>query len=434
MPNTQASKVMSLVTFPMLIIFALKLLFIWYFTSRIYMNAHGAILGYPYDSLVFTTFDRFTDWLMPAEQAWVVNPYNLAALHAAGVIAVAMPIGYLTFLLFRVADVFGPCAGFFLSIGAYAYLNFRIFRKRFKGDLLLCLTAFASLLIACYPLYLEIDRGNPVIWEAVLLSMVFLGFARKTTQWRFACILAAVACIKPSFGLFLIPVLAVAGVAQILAALAIVTVNYAIPIFLPGGGPYYLINAIKNASAILGPVSTFCHNFSCGLRAIGAPPLDPLVVILFLALLLFIAYRVRISRDSWKHAPLLVILTTLTSLLIADPSSDYALTLMLPIFLYLLRHELLNCEPATLWRSSAPYLIIGFILAMSFINMPFPDVPRLEAPLRSLGIIAWYIAIFRYIFRTSRSECGKSGTFTLRSDTDDALASPEPGNGREAVV
>jgi hypothetical protein len=429
MSNSQASKIMSLVTLPMLILFGLKLLCIWYFTSRVYFNAHGAILGYPYDTLAFNTFDRFTDWLMPVEQAMLVNPYDLAALHAINTATSAY--GYLSFVLLKMANVFGPIVIFLLSIAGYLYLNYLILRTRFSRSHLICLNAYTALLIACYPLYYEIDRGNIVIWEALLLSWVFLEFTRKTNSWSYTCALAVMACLKPSFLLFMAPILAVAGFPQVITAFAITAVNYAIPMFLPGGGPAYLTNAIQSASAVIGLSSTFCHNVSCALRVIGISPITSLIVALFSLPMLYVAYLIRRSSNPWEHAPLLVIVTALTSLLIADPSSDYALIVMLPIFLYLLGHEMLDFERAPLWRYSAPYLIIGFILAMSFINMPFPGVPRLAAPLRCLGLLAWYIATIRYLFRTSRAACRKSGAFTLRAD---ALASREPMDGREAAV
>lgn len=396
--DARAMRAMALAIAPMLAIYLVKKYSVYYYSSR------GIALGYPFDSLTFAPGDRYTDWLIPAAVAALPNPYDIPPSFG---LPLTPPYGYLTFLVLKTANVFGTHLAFVLCILTFLMLCYLIFNRYLIRDHLTCLTYFLAMIAGFYPLYMEVDRGNVAIFTAVALAAIFLLIRSPSRSRRVLVIilLATIVCFKPSNALYMLPVFVFGSLNESLIVLSITGINYIIPIFLPRGSLRYLFAAIGNATRALGPQQVFCNNLACGFRALGLPsmPITIAAIVVFTTLSILIIARLRCNR--LECLPLSISIVTVASLLVADPSGDYSLILLLPIFLYMIGQSIAAVDERSLLRLRGFQLILGFVLASAFVNIYFQNEIHWYTVSRTSGLIIMFIvASFWIISRESNTK------------------------------
>jgi hypothetical protein len=271
----------------------------------------------------------------------------------------------------------------------FFYFTLKVFIKLFGTNRITYLY-FLIFLLCNYPIWMLFDRGNADIYTLLLLGFLLHLNFKKIFKYDWL-IIVLIASLKPSNALLLAPIIFFNFRIMIISGL-ILLINYFLPVLIyPNTDFNYMIDLIINTSKLLLNQTFYCNNLACGLRSIGIPVgnykvlgigliylnifivflltyfLKPknnsklfLIIVLinllisisikfyhlnsfilgisynFLIVLLIIYlrfFRTKINNkisNTWQVLSASIIVT----LLMNDPSPDYRLTFLIPVFLF----------------------------------------------------------------------------------------------------
>jgi hypothetical protein len=278
----------------------------------------------------------------------------------------------------------------FLTLNiVFFYFTLKVFIRLFSTSETTYLY-FLIFLLCNYPIWMLFDRGNADIYTLLLLGLLLHLNIKKIFKYDWL-IIVLIASFKPSNILFLTPIIFFNFRIMFIGAL-ILLINYFLPFLIyPNVDLYYMFNSIIDAGKQLQNQSFFFSNLAVGLRSIGVPVgnykilgialiylnifivflltyfLKPknnsklfLIIVLinllisisikfyhlnsfilgisynFLIVLLIIYlrfFRTKINNkisNTWQVLSASIIVT----LLMNDPSPDYRLTFLIPVFLF----------------------------------------------------------------------------------------------------
>lgn len=409
-----------------LLMFIFKTLNISIFTSR-----DSPFNYYPFNNYTgFDPFHRFTDWLVFTKISIKGYDEIVAGNVPYGYILVFIT-NTLFFLvnIFKPASInenalFLINAQFiFLTLNIiFFYFTLKVFIKLFSTNKITYLY-FLIFLLCNYPIWMLFDRGNADIYTLLLLGLLLHLNLKKIFKYDWLIIVLIVS-IKPSNFLFLAPIIFF-NFRIIFISAVILLINYFLPVLIYSNIDFdYLIVSIINASKLIANQPFYCNNLACGLRSIGIPVgnykvlgigliylnifivfllsyfLKPknnsklfLIIVLinllisisikfyhlnsfilgisynFLIVLLIIYlrfFRIKIDNkinNTWQVLSASIIVT----LLMNDPSPDYRLTFLIPVFLF----WIYNFSSYKLNTYSKLYEIVLFSIIFGFNSLFF---------------------------------------------------------------
>lgn len=383
-----------------LIVMGIKLLSVFYATSR------GVGLGYPYDSLVFEQFHRFTDWLIPVEFSKLSNPYdtnNELYKHLP-----PAPYGILTFWILSISNLIKPMPFFLFFLFQILFVNYLIFRKIVKCDLRYINLIYLALLLTSYPLYFAIDRGNADIIAVLLISLFVLNILNNHNLKISIILLTLLISLKPSWGLFAFCLIYFPFSYAILSVLTIILL-YTFPILFSGAGYDYMLILIKMALPIIDNTNTFCHNVTCGLRVFGynSKIFNFIVVTFGLLFNIFVLINIKFLKKDYSLKLKVIIsffIALFTTLLINNPSPDYRLLILMPSFALFI--FIINYYSVNLKKFHYNLIILSYCFIFSFINISIVNFIPFHTFLRFSGVLILLIIFIFLFFRMSlNSSC-----------------------------
>lgn len=379
--------------FLILLMFIFKSLNIFIFTSR-----DSTLNFFPYSNYSgFDPFHRFTDWLLFSKQSFmgydeviarnVPYGYTLAFISSKlfYLVNIFKPASINENALFLINAQF---IFFTLNI-IFFYFTLKVFIRLFSTNKITYLY-FLIFLLCNYPIWMLFDRGNADIYTLLLLGLLLHLNFKKIFKYDWL-IIVLIASFKPSNILFLAPIIFFNFRIMFIGAL-ILLINYFLPLLIyPNVDLYYMFNSIIEAGKLIQNQSFYNSNLATGLRSIGIPVgnykvmgigliylnffivflltyfLKPknnsklfLIIVLinflisisikfyylnsfilgilynFLIVLLIIYlrfFRTKISNkinNTWQVLSASIIVTILMN----DPSPDYRLTFLIPVFLF----------------------------------------------------------------------------------------------------
>jgi hypothetical protein len=249
---------------------------------------------------------------------------------------------------------------------------------------------FLIFILCNYPIWMLFDRGNADIYT--LLLLIFLLYLNLNNNFKHDwLIVVLIVSLKPSNLLLLAPIIFF-NLRIILMSIVLLLINYFLPVLLYDHLDFdYMMKLIINNQKLIAQITFYCNNLACGLRSIGIPAGDYKILgiallylnlyliyilsyflkyknnslvfksiialnlilalsikfytvnafilgILFnLCIVIFIVYlrffikkKIRNKSNIWPILSVGVIVT----LMMNDPSPDYRLTLLIPIFLF----------------------------------------------------------------------------------------------------
>lgn len=313
---------------------ALKSLSVAFYSSR------GIAKGWPFDSFLFVTVERFTDYLIPYYTAGYENMYNPMEWESKG-LALA-PYGHLQYVLLRYLPwrhtqliTYG---NYLLVLSVTIVMIWMLIRKTRVMTSVNAHLVMPALLVTFFPLHYLIDRGNLDIYGLILIlsmSHALWNYDAKKATHLYALLTALLICLKPSFALFFVPLVLAGSAFQILCASVVIAFNYLIPSLFYGASFNYIIDYINEAAPYTKGASLFCHSIPCSLDEIGVgyPDVLPFFLLgLFLLVVIWIRWKVRTLENQTKLK--LLFTTTIFGTLLINPQSwDYRLTFLLPVFI-----------------------------------------------------------------------------------------------------
>jgi hypothetical protein len=396
-----AEKFFTTIAIISLIVMGIKLLSVFYATSR------GVSLGYPYDSLVFEQFHRFTDWLIPIEFSKLSNPFdtsNELYKHLP-----PAPYGILTFWILSLSKLIKPMPLFFIILFATLLINYLIFRKIIKCELRFINLIYFALLLSSYPLYFAIDRGNADIIAVLTISLFVFNILNSFNLKIGIILLTVLISLKPSWGLFVF-CLIFFPINYIILSILTIFLLYTFPIMYSGAGYDYLLILIKMALPIIDNTNTFCHNFTCSLRVFNYNNQfsNFIIVILALAFNIFSLVKLKFFKPGYSVNLKIIIsffIALFTTLLINNPSPDYRLLILMPaipLFIYIMDFYDLNLS-----RANYYLIILSYIFIFSFINISIVNFFPIHTFLRFSGVFLLFIIFNLILFRVSLDNSGK---------------------------
>ena len=353
--------------------------------------AHGIPYGY---ILVFLSKTLF----------YLVNIFKPAGIHQGALFLINAQFIFLT-----------------LNI-IFFYFTLKVFIRLFSTNKITYLY-FLIFLLCNYPIWMLFDRGNADIYTLLLLGLLLHLNFKKIFRYDWLIIVLIVS-IKPSNTLLLAPIIFFNFRIIFISALILI-INYFLPIFIyPNTNFDYMIDLIIVSSKYIANQEFYCNNLACGLRSIGIPVgdykvlgigliylnifivflltyfLKPknnsklfLIIVLinllisisikfyhlnslilgisynFLIVLLIIYlrfFRTKISNkinNTWQVLSASIIVT----LLMNDPSPDYRLTFLIPVFLF----WIYNFSSYKLNTYSKLYEIVLFSIIFGFNSLFF---------------------------------------------------------------
>lgn len=370
----------------LLAVLLLKLVFVFGYSSREYNY------GYPYDSMVFDPFHRFTDWLIGIEWSRVGNPYDLnneLYKHIP-----PAPMSILSFWMLRFCDFINKYFSFFIILSFYVYANYKLFKLAYPSDdWRLALLVFLSSCVSTFPLWFVVDRGNPEIFGLILISLLlFKSIQSKCfASWVSLFLVAFLVSLKPSWGmygmlLFLFPL------RKALVGLLVCVLVYAYPVLFMGMDVFYLTSLIKLALPYIKDTNTWCSNITCAVRSL---PLSINInnylvagVVVFLTFVssLYVLFKVKLRKEF-----LLIVVVSIGTVLANNPSPDYRLNIFFPITLGFI------CVFDTLRPSKLllACLLISSVLVLGFINIPIKGFFPYTTLLRFIGVLGFLFVTYK---------------------------------------
>lgn len=384
-------KVINNTTIIIIFIFILKSLTVLYYSSR------NITLGFPFDSFGFDPFHRFTDYLMIWEISKIENIYDLSSEIYKNL--TPAPYGFLQFLLLKIVPFqkagITKYLNFLILLIIFVYLNWKIYseniidKKHISNQLIIYIT-FITL---NYPLFFLIDRGNLDIYAAIFLSILMLrncNLGKNPDNLINALLLAIIISLKPSFGLFGIVLILFFSIKNIIPAIILILLSYSFPILIYDASYTYLIESIFSAKKQLGAPTVFCHNFACGTRSIGINTNKYFSLIYSIALLpYFIYWTIKINKIEKGNTKLFLytFIAIIATLALNDPSPDYRLIFLIPIFMLFSGHININIFK----KNEVLLLITFFSLIFSFTNIYIKNLDfNYYTTLRVIGIMGLF--------------------------------------------
>ena len=394
--KSNSSKFYTSIAILSLVVMGFKLLSVFYATSR------GVGLGYPYDSMVFEQFHRFTDWLIPIEFSKLNNPFDTndeLYKHLP-----PTPYGILTFWILSLSKYINPLPLFFSILTAILLINYIIFTKIVIIETGNRALTFLALLITSYPLYLAIDRGNADIIAVLIISLFVLNEIDYKSKKISIILLTILISLKPSWGLFGICIFYYPG-RYIILSISVIIALYTFPIFYSSASYDYMLTLIKMALPIIDNTNTFCHNFSCAIRVFwqNTQSLDIVIVVFGILINIAICIKLLIFSPNYNFQRKLLIsftFATFTTLLINNPSPDYRLLILMP-FTQLAFYNM-DFFDIQLNKIQYYFFTISYTLIFSFINIPIVDFPPIYTLLRFVGVfVIFIICIFLFLIQNN---------------------------------
>ena len=360
-----SKKILTVITIFMMLLLSIKLIEVWYFTSR------GVGLGFPYNAMLYDPFHRFTDWLIPIEWSKQINPYDMTNdlyNHIP-----PSPYSIFSFWLLSATKFVNPHAYFIGLIIIFIVLNYLIFRKVIDTDKYNSAHLYLSMIIGFYPLYFLIDRGNSDIFTFIFISAAIYTLFFNKKSLLFAIFIALVISLKPSSGLFIF-LLIFMNKKHALYALIIILTVYMWPIVFLDNSFSYFIPLVEKALTLISGQTTFTHNILSGARALNVGEINKFIIPLSgLVVILFSFVRLYLSSIKFKMEFALAQII-IVSLLINDPDPDYRLTLLLPLLMITLEMLKDVSTRSSLLGNKVKYIlfILSFIILFSFTNIDIP--------------------------------------------------------------
>jgi hypothetical protein len=395
----------NLVGITLLVMVLIKLFYIFYMTMR--GNEHG----YPFDTYLFHTPDRFVDyigtriWAME-ENPWDPNSPLLKMLQAA-------PYGPVSFYYMRFLGFIEPLLQFMILVFGFLFLNYQLFSSSFlKTDYYAKFLIFVSILVGFYPLHFIIDRGNIEILPAFLFSaLLYYGGIRKSNSILLDLSIILIACAKFVW----LPILAIVFFLSFRRALLIIFFTLAIyvyPIIFNGVtlNGYFL--TIINSYKVSGWALNFSHNIFHGVQLIGellGRPIGGKNVIYFAvigALFLLVPYlfllRQRFLKIEISNIVIYLFLShiALSTMIFSNPSFDYRLIYFLPIYFYVMYvvsfSEIKQYFPSYINK----ILVFAFCLSVCWFNFfTAKDAYSWYMPIRAFSILIFDLIVLYLIFK-----------------------------------
>jgi hypothetical protein len=376
--KVNSASVLILTSTLLLLGVAIKLMYIFLITKR---GGSAFNLSFPFNTYLFDSFHRFTDWLVPLAYSKISNPWDVNSELAKQLPPV--PYGPSTFLYLRLTSFFGGLFPFFLVLFGFLLINYKLL-KRSLSNAYPGLTEFIfiALLVGFYPLHFLIDRGNTVIIGAFLISLIFFIILTKYNDdlicdkkfaWEVEFFFILLLTSKPTWGLCLLPIPYISRV-SFLRVMSISAVAYLIPLVAMNVSVSDYLNSANTAYSILANTVNFSNDIIAALSVINSISLKlqlNLTSLLkyslalgFLALLsgLFFIHKLESTTPKVKFFLALSHVLILT-LLFNRPSPDYNLIIMLPAFLVVI--AVLESS-RSLNITDARYLALSFFLISSW--------------------------------------------------------------------
>jgi hypothetical protein len=397
------------------IVLVVKMASVWFYGAQPIQRA------WPYNAFLFQPQDRFTDYLIPYAGAGFHNIYSPADWAAAQLTQPAY--GYFQFAILRylpfrssLVVTFGSFLIVLVSLIAIIWLiyvhNYQ-FLKPYR------LLYFVIFVIASYPLAFEVDRGNCDVFGGLIIAALYaLVLSKGVMSAPSAILIAMLISLKPSFALFIIPLVLCIRWLWVLLAGVLVFINYAVPVVFYGAKPNYMVNLIEINSKILNGASLFTHNLGGGLLAMGIHTGMIFNIALGMCLLfpvVWVRYRIR-ELDKRVIFLTMLNLTVLATLIVNPYSPDYRLIFLLPAFMALpsLLPNLLSSA------AGSRLLVINFVLAFGYTNIAIPGVFDYFTTLRAFSLIVIFFLVLweaeetrwisRGVFTSRDSQSGSPGT------------------------
>lgn len=374
----------------LLLIFLLKVFAVFYATSR------DVGLSFPYDSLVFMQEHRFTDWLIPIAYSKLDNPFDLSNVLYSQL--PPAPYSILTFWLLRITNSLGVYQFFLILFSALVCLNYMIGKLIIsENDIRFYPLAYVAILVTSYPIWLLVDRGNTELFGLLMASIFFYNVLVLKNPLVEAISVALLASLKPSWILYLLVVVFFKP-KYCIAALLISFSVYAYPIlFLGSDWDYLYLLVVKNLPVMVG-VSTFCHNLTCGLRTFSSSNATVDYGFAILSISVLVAYVAVLksglikSVDIANRSAIAFIAVTFVTLLANNPSPDYRLPILFPVYIYII----LSLRG---WNSIFnKLLLLSFVLVFGFVNIPIVGLFSYYTVLRFVGVIILSIFFVYMLF------------------------------------
>jgi uncharacterized membrane protein YvlD (DUF360 family) len=164
----------------------------------------------------------------------------------------------------------------------------------------------------------------------------------------------------------------------------------------------YLLNAIITAKNLLGTPSIFCHNITCAMRAIGPSPNLNFSIFFTLTALIYFAYygfKCTLIKHKKSRFYALLLVASISTLIINDPSPDYRLIWITPFLLA--AGKLINIEKLGDTRYIILVLCSAFIL--SFINIYINNFMSLTTIARFIGVMGFFHIIINTLILENKT-------------------------------
>lgn len=387
----------------LLIMVIIKLLYIFYMTRR--GNEHG----FPFDTYLFNTPDRFTDYIITKIWSAETNPWD--PNHPLLQKLISAPYGPVSFDYIRASNFLSSIGQFFILIILYLFANFKLFNtylgKSINVDNLLI---FFALIVGFFPLHFMVDRGNIEILPAALFSLLFLTPFLKFKYIDLIFCVLIILIIGSKFSL--IPLIAIIIFFPLKRAFFVaisVALIYLYPIIFDGASLNGYVSTIINSYNTSGKSLNWTHNIFHALQMVGEifgkPFSDryvfltfifglPMLIIPFLVLLKKrYINRIYSLNDTFFLLSHIIIWTIIFS----NPSFDYRLIYLLPIYLFLINLIIANKVFTNFYIYI--FAIIPFCLSVSWLNFYLKSSGySWYMPIRSFSILIIDMLIVYLIF------------------------------------
>lgn len=389
----------------LLIAVMVKLFYIFYMTMR--GNEHP----YPYDTYVFNTPDRFVDYLITQMWAKEVNPWD--PNHPLLKEIISAPYGPLSFYYIKFLKFISPLQQFMILIIGYIFICYKLISDFFEASQQsIKILVFLALMVGYYPLHFIVDRGNIEILPAVFFSAILLFAPKKKIN---PIILDFFIIIIASCKFTWLPILSLTLFFPIRRAAFILTtvfLVYLYPIVFKGASVSGYISTIVSSYKVSGWALNFSHNVFHAVQMIGEfvgrPISDKYVFIsaiigaVFILAPYVVLLRDRLFGRKVEENMIYLFLChlALCTLIFANPSFDYRLIYLLPIFLFLM--GLVSSAGNSIGISSANLncLIVSFCLSACWFNFYVgPSSYSWYMPIRSVSIITFDISLLFLMYR-----------------------------------
>jgi len=367
-----------------------KMISVWYFSSR------NISKGFPFDSFLFNTFDRFTDYLIP----YIVSGYPNIYSPPVGATLPAPPYGHIQFALLKYLPfhdnhwvIYG---NFLLVITFFVSVLYNIFRFAYPQQTSESRLHFLILLVVAYPLHFIIDRGNLDIYGALAIALLFSTVIRRQhfSDPQVALLLAFLVSLKPSFGLFAVPMLLGVKLRWAIPASLLVLFNYLVPSIFYGQPINAMWETITVSQTFTDGAVLFCHSFQCAHNAMGIKWGTSVSVILLAIFLVGVLCLRFLMREHERSEIFLMLMTStiLLTLIFNLQSWDYRLTFLLPILLA--RPKIFPARYMS--RIQSIVLSCSFVVALGYVNILFPN-SRAYPTIARCAALLFIFGLFVYL-------------------------------------